>query len=373
MFINELHLLNFRNHKSFSLRDAGHTNFIVGPNGSGKTSVLEAISLLTTGKGFRNAALGDISYKRSKDGQRDKAQGSWAVRLSFTDYDFTITTSVNDNNIEKKLMKCNGAVITSRHELVDELEVVWLTPEMIQQFFLSASARRDFFDTLANDIFPGHEKLIRNYRHHNASRLKLLRDTPQSHRWIETLEWQMMELAEQIHMNRNQLLIILSEKIANFDWEFRPEMAFTPKHFYNAQEFCRQQYMFHVKQSRPKDAIVGRATFGVNIDDFELRHNIRGVESKNCSSGEKQGMLIRIFLAHITHLAAGGKRVITLLDDIFAHLDQDNIALLSNSINKMPQVQTWITLTDKDLHNIQQQALIERAQIFNLKENSSQN
>src|SRR4029453_9658777 len=106
---------------------------LYGENGAGKTNLLEAVSLLTPGRGLRGAALSEMA--------RLRGAGEFAVaaRLGETD----IGTGTVSTAPERRQVRVNGAP-ASVNSLSEWVAVLWLTPAMDRLFTGSAGDRRRF-------------------------------------------------------------------------------------------------------------------------------------------------------------------------------------------------------------------------------------
>ena len=98
-FFKNIKLVNYRNFKEFKIDFSNNCNLIIGPNGSGKTNILESISLFERGRGFRKALLNNIINYTNMDNM-------FLVNSNFTtqknDLDLILTCELNNNKLKKK-------------------------------------------------------------------------------------------------------------------------------------------------------------------------------------------------------------------------------------------------------------------------------
>ncbi len=116
-----------------------HSGLIVltGPNGAGKTNILEAVSLLTPGRGLRSAANDEV--------QKRDAPQAWAIVSSVETGGAEVQIGTGIDQSGKRLVRINGAPAKSQMALSDYLSCIWLTPQMDRLFIDSSGGRRRFF------------------------------------------------------------------------------------------------------------------------------------------------------------------------------------------------------------------------------------
>ena len=166
MKLRSIYLENFRSYNKLRL-NINKSNFVIltGRNGIGKTNLLEALSFLAPGKGFRNSKLDDILKKNS-------SSKHWLIHSQIEDgkkkYEIGIGCYINKfntpkKNENKKIIKIDGKQIKSQSELPNILSLIWLIPEMDIFFRTSSSVRRKFLDRFIFNLKPDYLITIRNY------------------------------------------------------------------------------------------------------------------------------------------------------------------------------------------------------------------
>src|SRR5439155_18526943 len=161
--ISRLVLTNFRSYVTAILEPGPGFVLLSGENGAGKTNVLEAVSLLTPGRGLRGAALSEMS--------RIGGDGAFAVAAKLADVE--IGTGTLAAAPERRQVRINGAP-ASVNSLGEWLAVLWLTPAMDRLFLGSASDRRRFLDRLVLALEPSHAHHAARYEAAMRARNKLL-------------------------------------------------------------------------------------------------------------------------------------------------------------------------------------------------------
>ena len=163
---------------------------LAGPNGAGKTNLLEAVSMLTPGRGLRRAAYADLAQI---DGD-----GSWAVaaELHGAVGEAALGTGIasRDGEGTGRICRINGATASGPGAFADHLRVVWLTPAMDGLFTGPAGDRRRFLDRLVLAVDPEHGTRVSSFERALRSRNRLL-DEGSDARWLDAVEHETGELA----------------------------------------------------------------------------------------------------------------------------------------------------------------------------------
>jgi DNA replication and repair protein RecF len=163
MPVSRLTLTDFRSYAAATIEPGPGFVLLYGENGAGKTNLLEAVSMLTPGRGLRGAAIGEMARKGGS--------GGWAVAAKVGDTD--IGTGTQPSAPERRQVRINGAP-TSVNSLSEWLSVLWLTPAMDRLFSGSAGDRRRFFDRLVLALEPSHAHHSTRYDAAMRARNKLL-------------------------------------------------------------------------------------------------------------------------------------------------------------------------------------------------------
>ena len=144
--IARLSLTDFRNYRDASIEAGPGFVLLSGPNGAGKTNVLEAVSLLTPGRGLRQVPISEMA--------RSDGAGGFALAARL-DEGTELGTGTSPVAPDRRQVRINGAA-ASVNSLSEWLSVLWLTPAMDRLFADSAGSRRRFLDRLTLALEPGH-------------------------------------------------------------------------------------------------------------------------------------------------------------------------------------------------------------------------
>ncbi len=345
--ITSLTLENFRNYQSLSLALPPQPVVLRGRNGAGKTNILEAISLLSPGRGFRHGKLKEMD----RDGSYP-----WVVaaKVIAGDTENQLGTGRDpESNIERRISKVNGEKVKGAVNLAEHISVQWLTPSMDQVFLEGGTARRKFFDRIVYSFVPEHAARVSAYELAMRERNKLLADRHTADPyWLSILEQQMAEHGVALTLARLDVLTrlqgTLEEEISHFP---RALIALEGTLECWLEEGIsaldvEAKFAERLLILRGADAARGRASEGPHRSHLSVIHREKEAAAERCSTGEQKALLLSIMLAAARARAAWcGLPPILLLDEVIAHLDVDKRASLFD-LMKALQVQAWMTGTD---------------------------
>jgi DNA replication and repair protein RecF len=329
--VSRLSLTNFRSYASALIEPGSGFVLLTGENGAGKTNVLEAVSLLTPGRGLRGAALSDMA--------RIGGGGGFAVAARVGDMD--IGTGTDPDKPERRQVRINGAP-ASVNSLGEWLSVLWLTPAMDRLFTGSASERRRFLDRLVLALEPTHAHHAARYEAAMRARNKLLAEDTPDPSWLAALEDAMAEHGAALAEARDRTIAALQQRLSNAaDDEFpAASIALTG--------WSGGNLVAQLGANRPRDAAAGRATEGPHRVDLAVVHRGKQMEAARSSTGEQKALLLGLVLAHAELVAdRRGAPPILLLDEVAAHLDAKRRSALFERLQGRGQV--WMTATEAAL------------------------
>ncbi len=360
--IERLMLSDFRCYKSVVLAVGAGPVVLCGQNGAGKTNILEAISLLTPGRGLRRARPGDLARRTPNADER-----TWAVaaRMSSENGRVDLGTGLIDPGADKRTVRVDGETMRSQAALAEYMDVQWLTPQMDRLFQDGRAARRRFLDRLVFGYDPAHAGRLNAYETAMRERARLLRDGRGDATWLGNLEDTMVTKGIAIAAARLDLADRLGRYCLAAHGPF-PGAGLAIDGCVEAglQEYpaleAEGRYRAALKQSRAQDGMVGGAAVGPHRSDLVVTHLGKSQAAEMCSTGEQKALLVSIVLADARMTTAERGRVpVLLLDEITAHLDEDRRAALFESLIGLG-AQTWLTGTNHHLF----EALEGHAQFF---------
>ena len=281
-------------------------NLFYGLNGSGKSSLLEAVHLLASGRSFRSHQI----RKVIQDGQQ--------VCTVFAKLDNGQQLGISKDLQGVQLLKRNGVIVHSLAELAHDLPVQLLHPESIDIIDGGSKPRRQLVDWLLFHVEPVFYSAWLRYHRALVQRNALLKTLR-----VDETEWQVWEkeLAE-------SALILHKLRAASIDsWLFFIQNAIllllpqlVLKVDYVAGFDVEKDFVMQLAESRLKDRERGHTQLGPHRADLRLKTDLGLVEAV-LSRGQKKLLICALKLAQVDFLKANNKNCVVLLDDVASELD----------------------------------------------------
>jgi len=332
----QLEIVNLRNITNASISSLGSMNIICGPNGSGKTSLLEAISLLSRGQSFRTSSINTLVQYQA---QSMRVVGK--LRLSATQ---NIPLGLERAG-GKTLIKLDGEKLQKTSELARIYPVQVISPESNAIVESGPKFRRQIMDWGVFHVKHTYIEIWKNYLRALKQRNALLHQHAHS-KLLQPWTQLLVETGIALHEARLAYVVQLAEdfnriceKIIEFgqiQLEYRPgwNKALT--------------YAQALDASFKEDQAYGHTRVGPHRSDLRITVNSRPVDQV-ASRGQKKLIIYALKLAQIATITSVADKPCSLLvDDIAAELDWDNRSRLLEAIAAMPY-QVFITTTDVKL------------------------
>ena len=352
--LTHLTLTDFRSYERAEIGLDGGLVYLVGPNGAGKTNLLEAVSLLTAGRGLRGAGLAEI-------GRRDPGAVSgraWAVAATLWHQDEPVSlgTGLEAPKAARRTVRLEGETVTPGR-LAEFQRQVWLTPAQDRLFVEGAGDRRRFLDRLVYAAEPAHAVHVTTYDKTLRERMRLLTDGPADPAWLEALEVRMSEAGASLAQARARTLLALQTEIdSRGDRPFpAARLSFAGSWENLALEGATSDEISArlaraLAEGRARDGAAGRGLVGPHRGDFLVVHVEKDRPAAECSTGEQKALVLNLILAQAARLsrAESAPYPILLLDEVAAHLDARRRAALFDEIIAL-KLQAFLTGTDAHL------------------------
>ncbi len=353
--VRRLALTAFRSYPALTFAVDARPVFLVGENGAGKTNILEAISLLSPGRGLRGTAL--VESARRLPGETEPLT-PWAVAATIEGPDgaFDIGTGLSpqpDGRLtERRAAHINGVAAPASTALSETCRLVWLTPAMDRLFLESPGGRRRFLDRLTLAFEPGHGRVAATYERATRERMKLLKDGGDRD-WIDAIEAQMAASGVALANARARTAERLKADLAPLTGAFPQGLIAITGNFEETRtpgDEGEARFRETLGRRRRADLEAGRSLYGPHTADLAVTHVGRGRPAAECSTGEQKALLIGLVLAAARAQARSdaGAAPLLLLDEIAAHLDAPRRAALFDEIAAIG-AQAWMTGTDAAL------------------------
>lgn len=334
----ELTLSHFRSHKRAAVAVDDRPVAIYGPNGAGKTNLIEAISLLSPGRGMRRAGADDLTRRPEKIG--------WKISAKISRKTGTTEIETGAEANQSRYVRIDDKAAT-QIALGRVTRVLWLVPSMDRLWIEGAEGRRRFIDRATLSFDPSHAEASLRYDKAMRERNRLLKDMVRDPHWYVALEAQMAEAGATIQANRAATVAALAIAQREAETAF-PTAELAIRHAEGTGS-TRDELLSGFAEGRARDLAAGRTLTGPHRADLDAVFADKGVAAGDCSTGEQKAMLISLILANGRALAArDGSPPIILLDEVAAHLDANRRAALYDEICAL-RAQAWMTGTGPEL------------------------
>ena len=339
-YVRHLALSHFRSHQLARMGLDGRPVAIFGPNGAGKTNILEAVSLLSPGRGLRRAAADEMA-------RRPEAIG-WKVTAGLVSggRDREIETGAEPG--QARFLRIDGKP-APQLALAELARIVWLVPAQDRLWIEGAEGRRRFLDRMTMSFFPDHGDAVLAYEKAMRERNRMLREQVRDAMWYEAVEAQMAAAAARIVAHRTLALDRLRRAQEGTETAF-PAAALElieadgSEGLTSADDFASAH-----AASRPRDMMAGRSLTGPHRSDLGAVYVAKEAPARLCSTGEQKALLISLVLANARALKDDtGTAPLVLLDEVAAHLDATRRAALFDEICALGG-QAWMTGTGAEL------------------------
>jgi len=326
-----------------------------GANGAGKTNILEAVSLLSPGRGIRRAGADEIARSPERLG--------WKITASLDSLAHRHEIETWAEGTAARQVRIDGKA-ASQTALGNLARMVWLVPSMDRLWMESPEGRRRFLDRMTLSFFPGHAEATLAYEKAMRERNRLLKDQVSNDSWYRALEKQMAATGAEITFNRASAIDRLARAQADAETSFPTADLTLLARDDNDPQDDAGDYEQALSDNRARDMAAGRSLIGPHRADLGAVYQAKQTEARLCSTGEQKALLISLVLANARALTQDfGAPPIILLDEVAAHLDADRRAALYDEICDL-RAQAWMTGTDAGLFS----ALGDRAAWYEVGE-----
>ena len=379
MKLRSVYLENFRSYKKLNIEVKNFKYVILtGKNGIGKTNILEAISFLSPGKGFRNIRLDEVINTESNSNQSsiffiiEKENQKNEIGIGFT------KESIDNRFQGRKIIHLNGKKLKRQSDLPNLVSLIWLTPEMDIFFRTSSLFRRKFVDRCIFNLNPEYLDNLKIYEKNLNERNKILKDIStkdlfyiegkniEKDLWLKKIEEKLVNEGIKIFQERIKFSNDFNS-ISNNSKSFPKinisligdieKILLTEK-----LDSVKAMYIQKLQNSRKIDSIKGSISYGPNKSDLKVVFLKKKLLAEKCSTGEQKIILISLIIQFCKLMNNKGNFPILLLDEIVAHLDNKIKISLFEELKTLKN-QVWMSGSDKSLFS----DIIKEKEVVNLE------
>jgi DNA replication and repair protein RecF len=320
MIIDNLRLVDFRNYSELNIQFSPSINFITGSNGSGKTNIIEAISILSNLKSFRNAADSDIIKWKSK--------GLYCSgNVSDSEYRKFELGILSDGNSLKKKIKIDDNDIKKISDYYGRFLTVIFSPSDINIINGTPDLRRRYFDSVISKIFPEYIDELNRFKAVLNSRNSILKRIRENLSDIKELDvWDRLyaEISSIILKKRESFIDQFNRFFLNVYSEISGEDKVVSIDYTSSLNSSEFTLLFNeLIKKRRSDIGRGLTTSGPQRDDYILKNSTGLDFIRYASQGQKRTAAVALKIAEF-EIIKNTKNIksVILVDDIFSELDE---------------------------------------------------
>ncbi len=325
-------MTNLRSRRALEVELGEDLTILVGPNGVGKTTVLEALTLVLEGNPLRAGTVRDLITRE---------QGHLRVEIELEESGMLVTATAAYSRDGERRLTADGAPLDDATRWVEALPVRTFVPDDLRLIKGSPRRRRAYLDTLATRREPDHQGTLRRYEEALAQRNALLRTTRSVTDGSQFLPWESILAQTGLAVSRRR-----SAALAAFVSSFQRMHAMLTgdspgalRLLYrtNVADLDEDGYRARLAETREADRQRTYTHLGPHRDDLRVLRN--GLDVRDCASqGEQRAALLTLILAEWEYQCAAGRRPLLLLDDVMSELDRARRSALVALIREGGQV-----------------------------------
>ena len=346
-YFKNINFNNYRNFSSYNISFDRGSNVILGKNGSGKTNILEGISLFEKGRGFRKDKIINLINYQNKD-------KGFKIDSDFKNEKNQLKISIFNSEKNLKKISVNESFEIESIKYFESLfSIIHFLPEMERLFIATPSFRRNFLDRLIFSSDKNYNLIVSSYKKLIYERQLILKKISFDEDWIEKVEKNIIKFGSIIYKKRILHIEIINKILQrislpkNFSSEFILKLHDDFLEHNSKIYDDIDKYLYKIKNSRKNDFFSGRCAYGPHLSDLIGYNTNDNFNLNQLSTGQQKTIVLLIIIAQSEYLINSlNLKPVILLDEICSHLDLINRELLLYLINKL-KVQVFMTGTEK--------------------------
>ena len=354
MELRTLKLLNFRNYESLELNFSPYTNIIYGPNGSGKTNIVEAIYILGLTKTFRLGSE-DVVIKHGKN--LTKIEGLIKDNI-YNTYKIVLSPT-------GKRIKIDNNKIAKVSDYITKVNIILFNPDDLKIIKDTPMTRRKLLNIEISGINKEYLIYLTNYnkilKQRNAYLKALNKQNKINSDYLNILTENLIDTGLKIVAMRQEFLNNINKYLSEIYYEITKKGTLSLNYKSEFKNKNKEQLLNMYTKNISREIINGKTLFGPQHDDFEFLVDKKVVKEYS-STGEQKNSVIAFKLAEIKNIEDTlNKKPILILDDLFSELDKEKISNILALIDH--DMQTFITTTEISFVS---QDLLNKSKLFNV-------
>lgn len=333
MIIRSLVVQNIRSHEKFEGSFAEDTTIIIGKNGCGKTSLLEAISIGSIGKSFKGS-----------DSELLRTGAEW--------YRIDIETDEQIRTVKYQPTRPSGAkqfVIdnktSARMPKAARRPFVLFEPDDMRLIHGSPARRRRYIDGFAAQIYPDYRRIVLRYEKILAQRNKLLKDKYCDNDKLFAWNVGLAKYGAEIIHTRSKLLERINKELEpTYGKIAKTKDEVTINYTYPAKGNIEQRLLIELERNVEKDKILGSTSTGPHRHDVAFDFNGK-LAASTMSRGETRTIVLALKFIEVELVEEViGEKPIVLLDDVFSELDEIRQTQLASNFRDNQIIMTSVAV-----------------------------
>ena len=325
MAIKQLSLNDFRNLKSVTLDFSPSYNLIIGDNGSGKTSLLEAIFIVCQGRSFKTNHLNEC-IQHSKN--------NYLLFAKFDMYQVGISRSKQKTHI-----RLNQENIKRISSLIERTPIINIDSKSFDLLLGPPSLRREYIDWCLFHVEHNYRKIWGDYSR-SLKQKNILLKSGKSEKEIDYWDRHLSQLCKQIYQYRKDYLDMIIQFYKNLNAEMKSGIDISIE--YKPGWDNKEDPLTSLVVNRQKEMKKGFSSIGSHRDLINITVNDI-VVSEVLSRGQLKKLSINLLLSQILLVKSmTNKNIIVLIDDLESELDDKNVINIIKLLKTL-DVQLFVT------------------------------
>ncbi len=320
LMIEQIQLASFRSFTTFNLEINNRILLIEGINGTGKTSLLEALYYACYLRSFRTHIQRELLHFKND---------TFFIKVTLQSQSLQHVVQVGFSSA-KRIVRVDEKPIHSYKELMRYYRVVSITEDDLQLIQGAPELRRTFIDQAILLTSPDYIHSIKRLRQVVDTRNSLLRTRQIDHEMYQLWTEQLWIISKALQEARIRMLALISQEANSLlQTYFDPslEIKFSYRNKLMPLDQKKEAFLAQAKDFLPEELRMGRSIFGAHLDDFEIV--FQGLNSRTFASrGYQKLLLMLIKISQVRLMSQRNEYAIVLIDDFMTDFDEQRIERL---------------------------------------------